>query len=102
MDDLGALFRLYAVVVVQNQSSRTLAAWDTGLEAVGLYHPERHGHVEAGYGTRGSALVKHKAPLRWTADSCIRQRRRENKEGLKTLSTLRLQGRPVGICRCQQ
>lgn len=77
MDDLGALFWLYTVVVVQNQPGRTLAAWHTGLEAVAFYHPQWHIDVKAGYGTRGSALIEHKAPLHWTAHSCGRQQHRK-------------------------
>lgn len=86
MYDLGALFWMYAVVVVQHQSSRTLAAWDTGLEAVALYHPQWYSHVKAGYRAWGTALVKHKAPLHRTAHSCGRQQQTtKQRQRLRTL-----------------
>lgn len=92
MYNLGALFSLYAVVVVENQTSGTLAAWDTGLEAVTLNHTQWYVNIKAGYGTRGATLIKDKAPFHWTAHSCEWQQQKRNKN--------RLQGHT--FCRCQQ
>lgn len=69
VNNLGTLFWLYAVVVVQDQTSGALAARHAGLEAVALYHPQWHVGVKAGFGARRSALVEHKAPLHRTAHS---------------------------------
>ena len=76
MNDLGALFGLYAVVVVENQAGGALAARHAGFEAVALYQPQRHVNVKAGHRARRSTLVKHKAPLHRTAHSWGRQRPR--------------------------
>lgn len=75
MNDLRTLLRPYAVAVVQNQTRRTLAAWHTRLKAVALYHPQWYVHIKAGHGAGGSTLIKHKAPLHWTSNSCGRQKR---------------------------
>lgn len=69
VNNLGTLFWLYAVVVVQDQTSGALTARHAGLEAVALYHPQWHVGVKAGFGARRSALVEHKAPLHRTAHS---------------------------------
>lgn len=76
MNDLGALFWRDAVVVMKNQTSRTLAARDAGLEAVALYHSQWYVNINACYWTRWAALVKHKAPLHRTAHSWQRKRER--------------------------
>lgn len=69
MNDLGTLLWLNAVVVVENQTSRTLAAGDAGLETVALYHPQWYVDIKASYRTRRATLIKHKAPLYRTAHS---------------------------------
>lgn len=70
VNDLGALFWLNAVVVMENQTSRTLAAWDAGLEAVALYHPQLYVNIKACYRTRRATLVKYEAPIHRAAHSC--------------------------------
>lgn len=86
VNNLGTLFWLYAVVVVQDQTSGALAARHAGLEAVALYHPQWHVGVKAGFGARRSALVEHKAPLHRTAHSWGRQpeRRKKTQSGSET------------------
>lgn len=83
MNNLGTLFGLYAVVVVQDQTGGALAARHAGLETVALYHPQWHIGVKAGFGARRSALVEHKAPLHWTAHSWGRQAERKQSQTVK-------------------
>lgn len=84
VNNLGTLFWLYAVVVVQDQTSGALAARHAGLEAVALYHPQWHVGVKAGFGARRSALVEHKASLHRTAHSWGRQPgRRKHSQAVK-------------------
>lgn len=69
MDDFWTLSWLYAVAVVQNKASGTLAARDAGLEAMTLYLAQRLVNIKARHRTWGAALVKHKPPLYRAAHS---------------------------------
>lgn len=80
VNNLGTLLWLYAVVVVQHQTSGALAARHAGLKAVALYHPQWHVGVKAGFGARRSALVEDKAPLHRAAHSWGRQAGRREEE----------------------
>lgn len=91
VDDPRTLLRPYAVAVVENQASGTLAAWYTGLKAVALYHPQWYIHVHAGYRAGGAALVKDKAPLHWTSHSCGRQRNNQRLTKSATTRSEKLQ-----------
>lgn len=59
-----------AVGLVLHEARWALAAWHTGLKAVGLQHPQRNGVVEAGLGAGGATLVKDVAPLLGAAHRC--------------------------------
>lgn len=85
VNNLGTLFGMYAVVAVQDQTSGALAARHAGFEAVALYHPQWHVGVKAGFGTRRSALVEHKAPLHGAAHSWGREpeRRRNHSQAVR-------------------
>lgn len=65
--NVGALVRPDAVVVMENSASRALAAWHTGLEALGLDHTQGYVTRHTRHSTWGSALVKHEATVHWTA-----------------------------------
>lgn len=54
--------------LVFHQTSRTLAAWDTGLEAVGVNHSQRNIFVKTRLWARGATLIEHVAAIRWTAN----------------------------------
>jgi len=70
MDDFRAFLRGYAVGVVFNQSSGTLASWHTGFKAVSLDHTEWHVFIKTCLRTRWPTLIKHITTVQRATHSC--------------------------------